>query len=502
MMKIILVEDEPSAMRYLRSIIERKCEGFEIVDTAENGIDGLEKARALKPDVVITDVKMPGINGIELASHLKDELPFIYSVIISGYQDFEYARGAIKSGVVDYLLKPVNMVQLKTLLNSIHRRLEEDYYEMKLFLLKQAFYGGGIETWRLSKYLPFKTYCAAILRLNGLPSRFPVEHPIGSYDIIAFPNIATCDDIWALQGRDEFERLFFSSPEVMDSSSFETAVCDIAAKLEAGYYTVVFTSEPFELQNCKDVVSVLYRALDSNIILGFSQVIHNIGARPNISNGNAVLDETAVKRIDFLLSNGMYDGLKHEIERLLALWEKQHYTQLWVETMLRQIFYRIDKDSANTGCDIEFLLNEAVCYATDYDELKANLWDVLDRITGTVKPNINKIDSPLFFYSIENYLKQNLSQPLSLKSVCARFGISQTYLSRLFRKYKDMSFNEYMTINRIEEAKKLISEHPDMLLKDVAELVGYNDPFYFSHVFRSITGVPPSKYLSNIAPNK
>jgi YesN/AraC family two-component response regulator len=502
MMKIILVEDEPSAMRYLRSIIERKCEGFEIVDTAENGIDGLEKARALKPDVVITDIKMPGMNGIELTSHLKDELPFIYSVIISGYQDFEYARGAIKSGVVDYLLKPVNIAQLKALLNSIHRRLEEDYYERRLLLFKQALSGAAIEAWRLNKYLPFKTYCAAIFRVNGLPSRFPAERPVGSYDFGAFPNISTGDNIWALQGRDEFEMLFFSSPDVMDSGGFETTISDMAAKLEAGYYTLVFVSEPFELQDCKDVVLALYRTLDCNVILGFSQIIRNIGVRPNISNSNAVLDGTIVKRIDFLLSNGMYDELKHEIEKLLALWEEQHYTQLWVETMLRQIFYRIDKCSVNTDYDIEFLLNEAVCYATDYDELKANLWDILDRITGPVKPNVDKIDSPLFFYSIENYLKQNLSQPLSLKSVCARFGISQTYLSRLFRKYKNMSFNEYMTLSRIEEAKKLISDHPDMLLKDVAELVGYNDPFYFSHVFKSITGVSPSKYLSNIAYNK
>lgn len=164
-MKIILVEDEPSAMRYLRSIIERKCEGFEIVDTAENGIDGLEKARALKPDVVITDIKMPGMNGIELTSHLKDELPFIYSVIISGYQDFEYARGAIKSGVVDYLLKPVNIAQLKTLLNSIHRRLEEDYYERRLLLFKQAFSDAAIEACRLKPIVQLFSESTACLRV-------------------------------------------------------------------------------------------------------------------------------------------------------------------------------------------------------------------------------------------------------------------------------------------------------------------------------------------------
>ena len=78
MIQIIIIEDEPSAMKYLKSIIEKKCNGFEVLATAENGVEGLKKIRTLKPDIVITDIKMPGMNGIGFASIIKDEFPFIF----------------------------------------------------------------------------------------------------------------------------------------------------------------------------------------------------------------------------------------------------------------------------------------------------------------------------------------------------------------------------------------------------------------------------------------
>lgn len=112
MLKILLVDDEPSAIKLLTYIIEHRYKEFEIVGTAENGQEGLEKIALLKPNIVITDVKMPIMDGIELAAHIKQDYPNIYCIIASGYDDFEYARGALKSGVVDYLLKPINAASI------------------------------------------------------------------------------------------------------------------------------------------------------------------------------------------------------------------------------------------------------------------------------------------------------------------------------------------------------------------------------------------------------
>lgn len=504
-MRIILVEDEPSAMRYLKSIVELKCSGFEIVDTAENGMEGLEKVRLLKPDVVITDIKMPAMDGIGLVSRIKEEFPDIYSVIVSGYQDFEYAKGAIKSGVVDYLLKPVNVGQMKELLDTIRQKLEVSYYEKRVSLLRQLLTSMPVEPWQIEKYLPFKTYSAALLRENGLPSRFSSKHASAVYNpALAASTVSSLkadSSIWALPGRDEQELIFLYTPEITDKNAFEALVAQVAETLTGGYHTVAFAPGTFGLIDCRKIVSSLYRTLDNTTVIGFSQTIHEFHDVRSSTENKAVLDGMLTSKLVFLIVNGMYDELKQEFVKLFATWEKERRTQLWVENILRQILHQIEKHSAaaqdDQNCDIEFLLDEALYYSTTFGELMANIWELVEKILRRVDKKEQKVDTPAFFNSIERYLGQNLSEPLSLQSVCAVFGISQTYLSRLFRKYKNMSFNEYLTAVRVDKAKGLIMENSNMHLKDVAAFVGYTDPFYFSRVFRSVTGVPPSEYMSS-----
>ncbi|WP_026485765.1 response regulator transcription factor [Caldanaerobius polysaccharolyticus] len=507
MVKVVIVEDEPSAMRYLKAIIELRCNGFEIIGTAENGIDGLEKIRSLKPDVVITDIKMAGMDGIELVARVREEFPFIYSVIVSGYQDFEYAKGAIKSGVVDYLLKPVNPKQLKSLLDTIKERIEKERYERCVLLLKQILNGKAVESWQAERYLPYKYYSAAILRQNGLPSRFASKHAAG-YNIDdgigILSNVTRFKNTWILPGRDERELIFFHAPEShAQQNRFKEMVGQIGPKLSDGYYTIAFTSKLFELSDCKKTIANLYRTLDNNIVIGLSQVIFDSPQTRCNLEIHPVLDGVLVNKIGFLVTNRMYDELKQEFIKLFNTWEREKRTQLWVESNLRQILYHIKKYSTtfseDQNCDIEFMLDEALYYSTTFGELMANIWEIVKKIVQHDEKRHYKVDTLAFFRSIEEYLEQNISEQLSLQSVCSVFGISQTYLSRLFRKYENMSFNEYLTMRRIDKAKRLIEENPNMPLKDVASIVGYSDQFYFSRVFRSITGMPPSEYAAKIA---
>ena len=101
----------------------------------------------------------------------------------------------------------------------------------------------------------------------------------------------------------------------------------------------------------------------------------------------------------------------------------------------------------------------------------------------------------LYDYTIQ-YISENYAQPLSTRSVCEELGISQTYLSRLFRKYSDTTFNAYLTQCRMEAAKSLLLEKPDFLLRDIAACVGYEESSYFTQVFHRYTGMTPTQYVS------
>jgi two-component system, response regulator YesN len=500
MMSIVLIEDEPSALRFLTSIIENRCTGFQVVDTAENGAEGLEKIRQLKPDVVITDIKMPVMDGIELVSRTRDEFPFIYSVIASGYQDFEYARGALHSGAVDYLLKPVNAGQLRTLLETIREKLVKDYYAARAGLINKALTESPLEAWMREKYLPFEKFSAAIVRKGGLPSRFAsisAEHEPPEGILPAFADLRGAD-IWILPGRDRRELLFFHSPDLIGRDAFEKAVATAASSLAGGYSTVAFNPDAFALEESGKRLAAVHRALDNAIVPGYSRVRRGpIETRPTLDS-QAVLDSAIGRRIDFLVSNSLFTLLDEELRGLFASWEKLRQPQVWIESILRQVFAIIMKKStgASSGeiADMEFLLDDALYRSMTYGELAENAWSVVRKITRHEEAARERTGMPALFASVLRYLQTNYADPVTLQSVCRLFGISQTYLSKLFRKFNRVSFNEYLTAIRMETAKRFIVDNPEMPLKDVSASVGYSDQFYFSRVFKTLVGVPPSEY--------
>lgn len=128
-MKILIVEDEPVIRKSLATIIERLRPDYEIIGEAREGQEALNIIYAKRPDVVFTDIRMPGISGLELAKELSIQYPMIKVVILSGYADFEYARAAIESRVVSYLLKPIKIKELKATLEAISESLSEEERE-------------------------------------------------------------------------------------------------------------------------------------------------------------------------------------------------------------------------------------------------------------------------------------------------------------------------------------------------------------------------------------
>lgn len=504
MIKIILVEDEPSALRILKSIIKLKCHGFDIIDTAENGAEGLEKIRLLKPDIVITDIKMGVMDGIEMILKVKEELPSIYSIFVSGYQDFEYAKGAIKGGVSDYILKPINAAQLKNALDKIKEKLKIENIEKGNKLLKKILLGGDFENWQVERYIPFKKYALSILRKNGMLSRFSSKHG-SSYDGIVFDGNTVSEinnnkSIWTIYGRDEQEIIFFYSADIINKNYFERYVAGIGVNLNCGYYTTVFSSEFTVIIKASKIISELYKILDNSIVIGISQKIYSFEVMNNVSKSHVSMEYSLENKMKYLLSNSMYDDLKAELIKLFKKLLKERKTELWVESYIRQILQFIEKYSPHISEDydynIEFLIDEALYYSMNFDELITNLWDIIERITERNYKKKFKLGSFEFFNSTQKYVEENLTEQISLKSICSCFGISQPYLSRLFRKYENMSFNEYITKKRIDKAKQLMEENPQMPLKDVAQFAGFSDPFYFSRVFKMVTGMPPSEYIS------
>lgn len=192
-----------------------------------------------------------------------------------------------------------------------------------------------------------------------------------------------------------------------------------------------------------------------------------------------------------------YERLKKEIEVLLRKWDDENRTQLWTESRIRQICYMLQRCGIvnEDYREYEYLMDDAFVNAGNVEQLIGSLMDIFFKDQKEESLNIQKQSAEEYFEKIKNYIQINMAQPLSLQSVSREMGVSQTYLSRLFRKYEDVSFNSYLTSLRMEKAKELLKSEDKIFVKDVAERVGYKDQFYFSRIFHTYTGVRPSEYI-------
>lgn len=489
--RLVLAEDEPAAAENIHDIIRLYCPEFELAAVGENGAEGLELARRLHPDLLLTDIKMPVMNGLDLIKSLHDEMPEIKTIILSGYQDFEFARTALQQGAVDYLLKPISPSTLQTTLNRIIPLMENDRAQRRLNIIRELLSGGKIPDEKQDSFFPAPGYFIGLCRKNGLPGRFT-----GIGRIIP-PASSAKDDVIDFYGKDDMECIHIE-PEHAYQEKIQWDRISWLNRDIPGYQTIVYHIKPIPLKELPQCMEELYNTLAYSLVTGKSQIIAS-GDRGSFS-GELSLSFTDTSLMYYLKENRS-QKIKDLLREQLDVWEKSDVPQYLAEEGIHSFFEQIcqlyPEDKAIAPEDrIEFLINDAFYYATGYEDLENNLLYILDKLLPAREPNINKIDTPEFFNLIGEFIKDKLAEPISLQQSCIHFGISQTYMSKLFRKYTGLSFTNYLTQCRIEKAKQYLAGGKT-LVRDAAAMTGFSDQFYFSKVFRSLTGLSPSEFISS-----
>jgi two-component system, response regulator YesN len=495
MFKVIAGDDVPSALDHICTIIKNKNPEYEVIATAENGLEGMEKTRLLQPDLVISDVKMPLMNGITLVSEIKKEFPDIYTIIISGYQDFEYAKGALQSGTYDYILKPVLPSVMQKVLEELAVILRKNFYLERKLIIHKLVNGKSCEAGIIQKYFPYKDYYCGIIRKNGLLRRFATGSNIEIYSDI--------HELMTIYGRDEMEALYILPKELLVGKTFEEYISGVKkkGKVDNQYITMIYSNHSFSVSQLQDKVKELYRALDAVSVIGLNQVL-NIDKLYQLKEieFNSASIKKLLENLECYVRDQQYEKLKKELKRLYQIWREEKKPQLWMEHISRQIIYIVNKYNKESFplIECEYMLEDTFFYAETIEELIDNLFEIIFKYVKE-SDEYYKVDTVEFFNSIIWYLESHLSEDISLQAICKTFAVSQTYLSKLFRKYVEQSFNQYLTSIRMKKAIEIMQSESEIYIKDVAGLVGYSDQFYFSRIFRSYTGKCPSDYLVGLS---
>lgn len=492
---VIIVEDEPAALRHISDLLEKFCPRYYIMCKCENGQDALLKIKDSPPDLLITDIKMPVMNGIELLAYIKKEYPEIKTLLISGYRDFEYAQAGIQLGAFNYILKPISPKKFTAVLNELTELIDKSKYNNQLQIIHSFKDNISVSPGRVQKVFPHEFYNLSIIRKNSLPKRFTREGTIKP-----LPQISGTTRFY---GRDEFELLYLFPANQDNTQEYSKWLKRQADSGENEFTTTVFFNEKISILQLHNIVNKIFRILDENIAFAHSQFI-SVDDKYAAKPATCLMSANILKTIEFYASNAEYIHILNTIKTQLSVWDLEKPSQLWLENAIHQILTSIFKYSSPSFSreKFEFMFEDAFFLSSSYSQLYQRLVPIVEYILEHIPRQNSKVDSPEYVEQITRYLYNHLNEPLSLQSLCSNFNLSQTYMSKLFRKYTDLSFGKYLLNLRINFAKSLMDGNPNILIREVSDLAGFSDQFYFSKMFKTVTSFSPSEYLSNAKDTK
>ena len=484
--QILLVDDELPALRLLTDIIQKYAPDFAVAAAVTSGERAYDYLREHAADAMITDISMKKMNGIELAKLARELQPDIHIMILSGYGEFEYAQGAIQAAVDDYILKPVGINQLRQRLDKLKAALDEERASHAAAILPALACDLPYSKEDVARHYARQSYRFALVRWGGVNPRYPRSLRATS---LILPAAGNC---FALRGRDDDEQVLIFPDDGLERFLANISV-RMAQRAGVSTWTVVYQPAPQPAVGLSSFLKQALPMLNERSVLGRHQILPlEPGAR-----ATQALPPELPDQLNYFDACARTVNVKDFFLSLAATLEAAACPQQQVWDILQRLVLSLAGCHPSIKADCERILGgiaDLFAYACSYGELFASAYGVLFEEEGA--PRDRKRSARELYDFAMRCIDEQYAKPLSVQSVCDELGISQTYLSRLFRKYSDTTFNNSLMRRRMEAAKALLRENPSILLRDVAACVGYGDSSYFSKVFHQYTGQTPSQYAT------
>ena len=526
--KVLIVDDEEEIRLGIIKKINWEEHGFLVVGDAENGKDAMEKVERLQPDIIITDIMMPFMDGLELAEYVSKVYPSTKIIIFSGSDDLEYAHKAIKINVVEYVLKPINSLELIEVLRKMKNTMDEEYNEKKnveklnkyyiksLPVMKEKFLVGTIEgrirpeNWIQSGKsvgvefnLPY--YAVGVLYNDNFSENNDLKEndyiDITTKQIVDETLSNYCNSIsFIYSEKVVIISNFKEENNIIDFINGLNEVCRSCERIVNQNVSAGVGQIAKEYEDIRFSYKMARNALHYRMVLGTGKAIYIEDVEPD----NSVQlqfdenDERELLNVIKIKSSSEIEAsinkLFSRIEKLLLPFNRYKIYFIEITTSLLKIVQAYD-------IQVEEVFGEGFnCYShlDSFNSIvDAREWFIEKAIKINSLIKRERIDSSkLLIESAKEYINKNYSNPnLSVEVICSQLHVSPTYFSTLFKKGTGSSFINYLTSVRLDEAVKLLNT-TDYKSYIIAEKVGYPEANYFSYVFKKKFGVSPSKYRS------
>ncbi|MEF2964265.1 response regulator [Paenibacillus sp. M1] len=545
MYKLILADDEEDVREGLLQLIDWESLGLRVADTAENGKEAMELMEKHLPDIVVTDIQMPFMNGLELSEWIRSTYPATKIIILTGYEEFEYAQKAIRLGIDEYVLKPFSAAELAASLRKVKEGIDEEraakenvqllteHYRKNLPILQNLFLSSLVSR-RLTRNeireksrhyelnLEGEGYMVSVMRIDPLPAlgdkegskaasgSSPSLRETNDMQLQLFAVFNIADEI---VGRNPRDHVFIHHDEIVLLSVFESADIEdtVAATLDL-LEEIRFSVERYlkltitlgagsAVTGIGEVFSSYQealRALDYRLLYGGNKVIW-INDVENRQTVPFVFDEMKEKELIRCLKVGSDRELAELLDELFSGLVDSRISSQDFQVYLLMMLTAVIKAAQDVHQDLDKLFGDGSSFLGQVTKLshaaEAKRWfsgiclKLKHRVASERQTGYGKLVE-----EAKDYIQRHYGETdISISKVCKQLHISTGYFSNIFKKETKMTFVNYLMSVRMDAARELLRT-TDLKAFEIAERVGFADPNYFSFCFRKKFGISPKEY--------
>lgn len=523
MYKVLVVDEEPGFIEDITEVINKNIDLAKVSGSATDGKTALEKARIILPDIIILDVKIPGINGLEVIKRVRKLIPNVHVVIASAYDYFGFLREALKLRVDDYILKPLNKANLIDILNDITMNIKKEEAISKEENENKVVFDDVME------YAEQSFIYSAIFKGNWENDykKFKNLFELKSYGFIINIEIDMKNMLNSNDKDLSSEKAFYSIKQVLYNKKYKGIVGPQISNQILVYVSVdekMLNSNGYKekmLDISEEIGRKLEKELEQKVHIGIGSIvplsdIHSSyeesilclagrdDALTHIDDLDLArtIDYKEYKELEKSLVKGIKDGKEEVIDIFCSLLDKIKDLNVYLrKNKIIELLMLSCYSARNYGkSEVDYFDYQLVM-----DEIKSlsasslNTWatNKFQIIMKTIRNhNTEKVSNVVISMAIR-YIEEHYQEQFTLDEVSKHVSVSSPYLSKLFKEETDYNFIEYLTNLRMNKAKEFILSG-DMAIKEIGYAVGYQDPNYFSRKFKAIYGIAPTDYGKNM----
>lgn len=531
MIKLMIIDDEQIVRDGIKFIIDNNFKDkIERVEMARTGREAIEKSEEFRPNLLLMDIQMPGINGIEAIRSIKEQNANVKCVIISAYEHFDYAKQALELGVKEYILKPINKNKLIDIVTKMIKEIEDEKR------LKQK----EIENKeKMDKILPVLEHGLIYSILMNNDFNNEIENYYGLFDIekdqsymmvIEFGEEGKAGIVRNKIGTGIKSQIYYENVRNIIKHKCRCIIGPIiinriSVLVQADGGNNEYEQRIIAIELAESIKRSIEKVIDSQMFIGIGSCvnIHEINhsyaeALKAISkiDGEEILHiKDAVEFVDIEIRNRMM-GIKKDQDTIVSKMEEGNVHD--VEHLLQEFFSKLGKEYKliesevkNTIMELLVLvyacayrnnvMSENVSYRTYLNEIQKmdNFYDLknwcLIRIVIITEVIRHEKDTKVshIISEAKKYIDEKYNKEIGLTEVSEAVSISPQYFSKIFKEELGLNFIDYLTTVRMDHAKRMLKEKK-LSIKEICYEIGYNDPNYFSRLFKKNEGISPTEY--------